>query len=137
MDAEAMKTMMKTSGDVFVDARPRLGMAAKKPLPPSRALVRPPTVVTTPTLAGPRWRAPLVIRAVHGSIRVEFVPNPEPSRRNWVGKKCTHRQPAGVIESDGSDHQRVAGRLVEVIDLRTQRENDEKNIDPAKKPRFR
>ena len=38
----------------------------------------------------------------------------------------------GVIESGGSDHQRVASGLVGVIDLRRRRENGEKNLDPAK-----
>nr|POE60474.1 hypothetical protein CFP56_49152 [Quercus suber] len=28
-------------------------------------------------------------RAVHKSVQVEFVPNPELTRRNWVRKKCT------------------------------------------------
>ena len=32
-------------------------------------------------------------RAVHGSVRVGFVPNPEPTRRNRVTKKCTRRRP--------------------------------------------
>ena len=76
------------------------------------------------------------IKAIHGSIRVGFMPNPEPTRRNRVGKKCTYCQPAGVIGSGSSDHQRVASGLVGVINLRTRRENNEKNTDPAKKPRF-
>lgn len=33
----------------------------------------------------------LAIRAVHESVRVKFVSNPEPIRRNRVGKKGTHR----------------------------------------------
>ena len=41
-------------------------------------------------------------------------------------KKCTCRRPAGIIGSDGSDHQQVAGGSVGVIDLRRQRENGEK-----------
>ena len=49
-------------------------------------------------------------------------------------KKCTHRRPAGVIGSDSSNHQWVAGGSVEVIDLKTWRENGEKNTDPAKNP---
>ena len=65
-------------------------------------------------------------RAAHGSVRVGFVPNPEPTRRNRVRKKCTRRRPAGVIGSDSSNHQQVAGGLVGVIDLRRQRENNEK-----------
>ena len=32
-------------------------------------------------------------RVVHGSVRVGFVPNPEPTRRNRVAKKCTRRRP--------------------------------------------
>ena len=76
-------------------------------------------------------------RAVHGLVWVGFVPNPEPTCQNRVGKKCTHRRPAGVIGSNGSDHQQVAGRSVEVIDLRTRRENGEKNTNLAKKPKFR
>ena len=64
------------------------------------------------------------------------MPNPKPTRRNRVRKKCTRRRPAGVIGSDGSDHQRVAGGSIRVIDLRTRRENGEKNINLAKKPRF-
>ena len=72
-----------------------------------------------------------MIRAVQWLVRVKFVSNLEPTCRNRVGKnaptvdplesggkKCTCRQPAGVIGSGGSDHQRVAGGSVEVIDLR-------------------
>ena len=77
-----------------------------------------------------------LIRVVHGSVRIGFMPNSEPTRRNRAGKKCTRRQPVGVIGSDGSDHQRVAGESVGVIDLRTRQENDEKNTNPVKKPRF-
>ena len=49
-------------------------------------------------------------------------------------KKCTRRRSAGVIGLDGSDHQRVAGGSVGVIDLRTRRENGEKDTDPAENP---
>ena len=77
-----------------------------------------------------------MVRAVQGSVRVGFVPNLELTRRNRVGKKCTRRRPAEVIGLDGSDHQRVAGGSIGVIDLRTRRENGEKNINLAKKPRF-
>jgi len=68
----------------------------------------------------------VAIRAVHGSVRVGFVPNPEPTRWNWVRKKCIRRQPARVIGSDGSNHQQVVGGSVEAIDLTRQRENGEK-----------
>ena len=54
------------------------------------------------------------------------MPNLEPTRRNRVGKNCTRRRLVGVIGSDSLDHQRVAGRSVGVIDLRTRRENDKK-----------
>ena len=49
-----------------------------------------------------------IIKAIHESVRVGFVPNSEPTRQNRVGKKCTRCRPAGVIGSDGSDHQWVA-----------------------------
>ena len=71
-------------------------------------------------------------RAVYRSVRVGFVPDPEPTCRNRVGKKCTHCRPAGVMGPGRSDHQRVAGRSVIVIDLRRRRGNGEKNTDPAK-----
>ena len=61
----------------------------------------------------------VVVRAVHGSVRVRFVPNPELTRRNWVGKKCTYRRPIGVIGSGGSDHQWVASGLVGVRSKKT------------------
>ena len=48
-------------------------------------------------------------RAIHGSVQVEFVPNPELTHRNRVEKKGTRRRPAGVIGSGGLEHQRVAG----------------------------
>ena len=51
-------------------------------------------------------------KAVHGSVRVEFVPNSKLTRRNQVEKKGTRRRPVGIIESSGSEHQRVAGGLV-------------------------
>ena len=53
-----------------------------------------------------------IYRAVHGSIWVEFAPNPEPTRRNRVEKKDTRRRPAEVIGSGGSEHQWVAGGSV-------------------------
>ena len=56
------------------------------------------------------------------------MPNPEPTCQNRVRKKCTHCRLAGVIGSDGSNHQQVAGRSVGVIDLRRQRENGEKTL---------
>ena len=79
-----------------------------------------------PRVMGNRRFVIVAIRAVHGSVRVGFVPNPEPTHRNWMRKKCIRRRPARVIGSDGSDHQQVVGGSVGVIDLRRQREKDEK-----------
>ena len=56
----------------------------------------------------------VIFRAVHGLVRVEFVPNSELTCRNRKGKKCTRRQPAGVIRSGSSNCQRVVGGLVGV-----------------------
>ena len=67
-----------------------------------------------------------VIKAVHGLVWVGFVSNPELTHQNRVRKKCTRRRPAGVIGSDGSNHQQVSGGSVGVINLRRQRENGEK-----------
>ena len=50
-----------------------------------------------------------VTRAVHRSVRVEFVLNPESTCWNQVEKKGTCRQPTGVIRSGSLEHQRVAG----------------------------
>ena len=54
----------------------------------------------------------VISKAVHKSVRVGFVPNPEQTCRNRVEKKGTRRQPAWVIESGSSEHQRVAGESV-------------------------
>ena len=78
-----------------------------------------------------------ISKAVHGLVRVRFMPNPKPTHRNRVGKKCTRHRPVGIITLGGSDHQQVARGSVGVIDLRRRRENSEKNVDLAKKPRFR
>ena len=51
-------------------------------------------------------------RAIHGSVRVGFVPNLEPAHRNRVEKKGTRCRPAKVIGSGGSEHQWVASGSV-------------------------
>ena len=50
------------------------------------------------------------IRAVHGSIQVGFVPNPEPTRWNRVNGLMTHRRPLTTSGRVGS----VSGRLASV-----------------------
>ena len=47
-----------------------------------------------PRVMGNRRFVIVAIRAVHGSVRVGFVPNPEPTHRNWMRKKCIRRRPA-------------------------------------------
>ena len=54
----------------------------------------------------------VIYRAIHGSIWVEFAPNPESTRWNRVEKKGTRRRPAEVIGSGGSEHQWVASGSV-------------------------
>ena len=48
------------------------------------------------------------VRAVHGSVRVGFVPNPEPTRPDRLARNSTRRRPAWLIGSGGSDLQQTA-----------------------------
>ena len=41
-------------------------------------------------------------RAVHGSVQVGFVPNPEPTRKNWVNGLTTCRRPSTTSGRVGS-----------------------------------
>ena len=43
---------------------------------------------------GEGWLAIVIARPVHGSVRVGFVPNPEPTRPDRVGKLSTRRRPS-------------------------------------------
>jgi len=58
------------------------------------------------------------VRAVHGSVRVRFVPNPEPTRPDRVSKTWTRSRPAegsgsGGRMSSGSSRVLVGFRLCE------------------------
>ena len=41
------------------------------------------------------------IRGVHGSVQVGFMPNPRPTRQNWVEKILTRRRPARESDRRG------------------------------------
>ena len=63
----------------------------------------------------------LLGKAVHGSVRVGFVPNPEPTRPDRLARNSTRRRPAWLIGSGGSgglDLQRTAVGSVGVGDLK-------------------
>ena len=49
----------------------------------------------------------VVVRPVHGSVRVGFVPNPEPTRSDRLVRNSTRRRPAWLIGSGRSDLQRT------------------------------
>ena len=59
-----------------------------------------------------------ISRPVHGSIWVGFVPNPEPTRSDWMARISTRPQPKWLIRSGGSHLQRMAVGSVRVGDLK-------------------
>lgn len=76
-------------------------------------------------------------RAVHWSVQVGCVPNPEPTRAEWGGKKMHPSPTARVNKSGGSNHQMAANRLVGVEkpeNGENQRDNSEKWCENGKNP---
>ena len=67
-----------------------------------------------------------------GSVRVEFVPNPKPTRQNRVGKKCTCWSNRVGWFKPSTGGERVSRSH---ISRKTAR-NSEKNTNPVKKRRF-
>ena len=60
----------------------------------------------------------VLIRSIHGSVQVGFVPNSKPTRLDWMAKISTRHRPKWLIGSGRSHLQRMAVGLVEVGDLK-------------------
>ena len=83
-------------------------------------------------------------RPVHGSVRVGFVPNPEPTQPDQVGKLSTHRRPSekSIRMGWNINKQRSGSVGVEIQKIKKIRlENDENRSNPLsffrKQPRSR
>ena len=70
---------------------------------------------------------------VHGSVRVGFVPNPEPTRPDRVGKLSTRRRPSEKsVRTGWNINERRSGSVgVEIWKIKKFRlENDENRPNP-------
>ena len=71
----------------------------------------------TPTLS-PHTLQILILKPIHGLVRVRFVPNSEPTRPDWVVRISTNNRLEWLIGSGWLELQQMLDGLVRVEDLK-------------------